>query len=477
VTEHDCAIWAIKAMCFQLHVSVPSAKEVRRQVDLDNVGTSIEGVRHALESFGVSAQPVQGPCDSIAAAPLPAIAMIRLDRSKLHYVVVLKADQRSVQYLDPAMGGAALTASADKFAAVFTGNLVLCERKPNYTNLDVGEEVEPEKFVIGALLHEWNSALALAIGEGFQLVLLLMGILMLKNFFSSSMLGEPNLWFLAGIAVCAAIYIWIGRLQEIIRADVKSRTLLALFSFGTGLIKNSEIDPKRGLRETSARCVKAISAVANSLTNCIRLPGHIVNLILYISFVAWFDFYAAWYAIALSIVLPLIGLAQAKRSRLARKNAAKSRDRNQMGLVYLMAKAEAADEVIADLPWNQIDYGDAVSKHDRCVNSESMSYMAVSRLNVFAGLLIGGLQHETHGMGHTIIVFFLLSVFTSVVCQFSRQLVSIPDCRFQVRAMLDFFSDLTSESLNFGSTCNSKLGFRNNSDQLEEAQPVKLGAE
>ena len=55
LTESDCAVWAIKAMCFQLEVAVPPANLVRDHIDLDNVGTSIRGVRDALNEFGVSA--------------------------------------------------------------------------------------------------------------------------------------------------------------------------------------------------------------------------------------------------------------------------------------------------------------------------------------------------------------------------------------------------------------------------------------
>ena len=450
VTEYDCAVWAIKAMCFQLKVTVPPAKKVRQLIDLDNVGTSIRGVRDALEELGISAQPVQGPNDAIASAPLPAIAMVRLNRTTFHYVVVLTADHRTVKYLDPAIGGPALTRRAEDFSSIFTGNLVLCERKADYAAIDLGKEVEPGKFILGAVAHEWNAAVALAISETFQLLMLLLGILMLKNFFASSVLGVPNLWFLGGIALCAAIYIWIGKLQEMIRADIKSRSLLGLLGFATGLIKKSNIDPKQGLRETSARCVKVVSAVATSLTNNVRLPGNTLNMVLYISLVAWFDFYAACYAIGIALILPTIGLWQATRTRTTRRAVNKSKDRNQMGLVYLMAKAGDEDDFVSDLPWNQVEYCDAVTKHDRCVSFESVLSTAIGRINVFAALLIGGLQHATLGMGHTVVLFFLLSIYTTVVCRWARQLASIPESRFQVRAMLDFLSDLTAESLNYG---------------------------
>ncbi len=457
LTEHDCAVWAIKAMCFRMNVSVPPANLVRQHLELDNVGTSVRGIRDALDEFGISAQPVQGPYDAIASAPLPAIAMIRLGPLTFHYIVVLEADHRTVRYLDPAMGGTSLSMNIQHFAAVFTGNLVLCTRKPNYVAVDLGKEVKPGKFILDAMVHEWNAAISLAIGEIFQLTMLLIGILMLKNFFSSSILGVPNFWFLGGILVCAAIYIWIGKLREMIRADVKSRSTLSLFNFATSLLKRSDVDPKKGYRETAARCVRGVSAVAASLANNIGLPGNTLSLVFYISFVAWFDFYAAWYAIAIAIVLPVVGLLQSKRNRFARKKVARTKDLNQIGLVYLMADASREEDVLSDLPWNQLGYCDAVAKHDSCVSSEAMLSMAIGRINVFAGLLIGGLQHATYGMGHTIIVFFLLSVYTSVVCRWARQVASVPESRFQVRSLLDFLSDLTSDSLDYSMSHKSSL--------------------
>ena len=251
LTESDCAVWAIKAMCFQLEVAVPPANLVRDHIDLDNVGTSIRGVRDALNEFGVSAMPVQGPNDAISKAPLPAIAMVNIGPLNSHYVVILQADQRSVKYLDPAMGGASLTMGADEFAGIFSGNLILCERKPGHVAVDLGKEIEPGKFIFDAVVHESNAALAMAIGEIFQLLMLLIGVLMLKNFFSSAVAGLPNFWFLAGISLCALIYVWMGKQNEMVRADIKSRAMLSLFGFVTNLIQSNEVDRKKGLREMS----------------------------------------------------------------------------------------------------------------------------------------------------------------------------------------------------------------------------------
>ena len=444
LTESDCAVWAIKAMCFQLEVSVPPANLVRDHIDLDNVGTSIRGVRDALNEFGVSAMPVQGPNDAISKAPLPAIAMVNIGPLNSHYVVILQADQRSVKYLDPAMGGAPLTMGADEFAGIFSGNLILCERKAGHVAVDLGKEIEPGKFIFDAVVHESNAALAMAIGEIFQLLMLLIGVLMLKNFFSSAVAGLPNFWFLAGISLCALIYVWMGKQIEMVRADIKSRAMLSLFGFVTNLIQSNEVDRKKGLREMSDRCVKGISAVASSLTHNACLPGNTLSLILFIALVAWFDFYAAGYAIGVAVLLPIAWLWIGRRIRIARQKVSRSRNLNQVSMVYLMSEEGRHKDIVSDMPWSQLEYCETVSRHDRWISAESTLGAAVARINAFAGLMIGGLQTTTLGMGHTITLFFLLSIYTSVLFRWAKQIAAVPESRHQVRVLLDFLSDLTS---------------------------------
>ena len=456
LTDSDCAVWAIKAICFQVGVSIPPANFVRKHIAIENGGTTIRDVRDALLELGVSAQPVQGPVEAIAQAPLPAIAMIRLEDEAFHYVVVLEANHRCVKYLDPGVGGSAQTICAKKFATQFTGNLVLCERQPDYVAVNFDAEVKPSKFLIGALSSEANAAFALGVGEVFQLLMLLIGILMLKNFFGSSMMGFPNFWFLAGIVLCAAIYVWVGSLQQVIKADVKSRCLLSLFGFATKLIKDCDFDPKKGMRETSGRCIQAVSVVASSLANTVSLPGATFSVILFVSLVAWVDPWAGAYALILALLLPLIGLWTMRRSRFAQKQVAMQKNRNEVALVYLMAKSESDNDIVADMPWSQLAFCDALAKQDESASIDPIVAAAVGRMSIFAGLLIGGLQHEALGMGHTVAVFFLLSIYSSVVGRWSRLIASVPHSRFQIRSLLDLLSDFTTKPLNFSSISDSE---------------------
>jgi hypothetical protein len=78
-----------------------------------------------------------------------------------------------------------------------------------------------------------------------------------------------------------------------------------------------------------------------------------------------------------------------------------------------------------------------------------MSSVAVARLNVFVGLLIGGLQHASFGMGHTIAVFFLLSIYSAIVGKFAKQVALFPEHIFKVRSLLDFISDMVSGQLSY----------------------------
>jgi len=449
LTESDCAVWAIKAMCFQLNVAVPPANRVRHHVDLENGGTSIRSVKDALEQFGIMATPVKGQSDSIEQAPLPAIAMVRLDSDMLHYIVVLDVSGGHVRYLDPALGGRAQTMKAAKFALSFTGYLVLCEPKPGYVNVDLGDEPNSSRFVYSAWRSQLNSIFALAIGEVFQLFMLLVGILMLRSFFGSSMFGMPNFWFLSGMGLCAVIYLWIASLHKRIQSDIKSKILLSLFGFATELIGNGKGDAKGNLRETSSRCVKAISAVSRSLGDSILLPGNTASLVLFIVLLFWIDVYAASFAIVLAVSLPLIVLWAAERKRVVQGDVSRARDANEIGFVYLLANGCPNEKVIEDMPWNQLAYCDAIGAHQECIAHEGIVYAAVGRMNIFAGLLIGGLQHASLGLGHTIAVFFLLGIFTSVVSRWANRVATLPECKFQVRSMLDLFSDFRVEPVSF----------------------------
>ncbi|QEG21767.1 cysteine peptidase family C39 domain-containing protein [Mariniblastus fucicola] len=455
LTDSDCAVWAIKAICFQAGVSVPPANTIRRHIDLEDGGTSIRGVRDALSEFGVSAQPVQGPSDAIDQAPLPAIALIRVAGTLLHYVVVLEANRNRVKYLDPGIGGVAVEVSSSQFADVFTGSLILCERKPDYVAVDFGQEIDANRFLVGAVAHESNAATALCIGEVFQLALLLIGILMLKNFFSSSSLGTPNFWYLGGIAICAVLYLWIGKLHHLIKADVKSRALLSLFNFSTSLIEQHEFDPKKGLRQASSRCVGAVTSVADSLTNLISFPGNTASLLLYLGLMAWFDLYAAGYATLLGVALTVYCVWFSSASRRSHREVLRVRDRNEAGLAFLMANVEPESKVVTDMPWSQLAYCDAVAKSDNFTSLDGTVSASVGRANLIAGLLIGGLQHTTLGMGHTMAVFFMLSIYTSIIVRWSKRVASIPECRFHVRRLLDFLSDFTSDSLQYSVVRNA----------------------
>lgn len=449
LTDSDCAVWVIKAICFQVGVSVPPANLIRKHIEIKDGGTSIRDVRDALQEFGVSAQPVEGPADAVAQAPLPAIALVRLEDQAFHYVVVLEANAKTVKFFDPSVGGVAQTTSAETFASQFTGSLVLCEKQADYVVVDFEQDVEPNKFLLSALRGETNAGIALAIGEIFQLLMLLGGILMLKNFFGSSMLGMPNFWFLAGIAICAIIYMWIGKLQQLVRADIKARSLLTLCGFATRLIRKHEFSPKSGVREKSMRCMQTTTSVAHSIATVVSLPGSTLSLLLFIALVTWVDPYAGCYTAVLSIGLPLICLWMVRKTQNAKRDLARLRERNEIGLVYLMAKPEPNHSIIDDMPWSQLAYCDAASKYDESVAINGMIATAVGRASVFAGLLIGGLQHQALGMGHTVAVFFLLSIFSSVVGQWSRQLSSLPECRYHVRSLLDFLSDFTASPLSF----------------------------
>jgi hypothetical protein len=234
-----------------------------------------------------------------------------------------------------------------------------------------------------------------------------------------------------------------------ILADIKTRSMMSLFEFATGLIRRSEDCPRKGFRELASRCVQATASASTSITNCVSIPGNSLSLVLYICLLAWVDQYAAWYAIGISMLLPVFGFFHSGILRKAKRNVSRLKDRNEMGLGYLLAKADPDADIVSDLAWNQLSLSDAIATQDAGIDFDKIVYGTVGRVNVFAGLLIGGLQHEAFGMGHTIAVFFLLSIFTTVLTRWSKRIVSLPEFHFSVRSLLDLFSDFTTRPVSF----------------------------
>ena len=70
-------------------------------------------------------------------------------------------------------------------------------------------------------------------------------------------------------------------------------------------------------------------------------------------------------------------------------------------------------------------------------------------------------------MGHTVAVFFLLSIYSSVVARWAKQLSALPNIKHLVRSVLDLLSDFTFEPLKFSTVVAGNNGDVPKTNNLE----------
>jgi hypothetical protein len=430
----------MKAICSQLGVAVPPSRVLRDLAAIDETGASVMNVQQTLEQVGVSARAVTGPSDAIAQAEFPAIALIQNEVETLHYVVVLKANKRKLTLLDPALGGAAKTMRCDQFAKQFTGDLILCQRRPDYVDLVFEKEVQPFHFLLSVVKRELNPIFALVLGSVVQLAMSVIGLLLLKNFLGASGAG-PNFYFIVGMLVCASLHIWVGNLAASIQSAVKSRVALNVWDKANTAMRDRTSSLATSANELADRSMKSVILVSEFLGQVVGAPGSAVSVSLFVAFMFVLDFYAGLYSALAAVVVPMLYLGLARSRAQTSMRAEGMGQRVRLGMERMLSGDSPPSNVQEDLPWAQVAYCETVAAADRVRARASTLPVVISRLNVIVGLLIGGLQHETRGLAHTVFVFLALGIFSQLLGKWASQLAAFSDLSYRVRSMLELFSE------------------------------------
>lgn len=119
----DCGAACLAAVAAYHKLKLPVAK-IRQYAGTDQKGTNVLGLTEAAQKLGFEAKGVKGELDSLGKIPLPAIAHVVVKQQLHHYVVICKANKNEVQIMDPA-DGKTYRKTYEKFAAEWTGVLVL----------------------------------------------------------------------------------------------------------------------------------------------------------------------------------------------------------------------------------------------------------------------------------------------------------------------------------------------------------------
>src|SRR5688572_228859 len=93
--QADCGPAALATLARHHGLSV-SLEHLRHLSQTDRDGANLFGLRQAAELLGFSAKAVRFPAESLASAPLPAVAHLTLAGGAGHYVVLFRVNRRTV---------------------------------------------------------------------------------------------------------------------------------------------------------------------------------------------------------------------------------------------------------------------------------------------------------------------------------------------------------------------------------------------
>ena len=119
----DCGAACLASVAAFYNVRLPVSR-IRQFAGTDKKGTNILGLIEAAAKMGFLAKGVRGDWDSLFKIPKPSIAHIIVNRVLLHYVVIVRANDKFIELMDPA-DGELHKRSHEDFKKEWTGVLVL----------------------------------------------------------------------------------------------------------------------------------------------------------------------------------------------------------------------------------------------------------------------------------------------------------------------------------------------------------------
>lgn len=126
----DCGAACLASISEYYKLRLPISR-IRQLAGTDQKGTNIYGLITAAEKLGFSAKGVKGGSEALLKIPLPAIAHIIVKEVLYHYVVIYKAKNNSIEYMDPVDGRLHMI-GIKEFDKIWTGVLVLFSPSNNF---------------------------------------------------------------------------------------------------------------------------------------------------------------------------------------------------------------------------------------------------------------------------------------------------------------------------------------------------------
>ena len=101
ITECGAACLASVAAHYQLQLPL---SRIRQYAGTDKKGANMLGLLEAAEKLGFQAKGVKGELEHLTKIPLPSIAHVVLQNGLHHYVVIYKANAKTIEVMDPGDG-------------------------------------------------------------------------------------------------------------------------------------------------------------------------------------------------------------------------------------------------------------------------------------------------------------------------------------------------------------------------------------
>lgn len=126
----DCGAACLASVCAYYGLKFPVAR-IRQYAFTDQKGTNVLGMIEAANKLGLSAKGVRAQFDALNIVPKPTIAHVIIQEKLQHFVVVYKADQKHVTYMDPGDGQMHKVTTAE-FRSIWTRVLILMEPEETF---------------------------------------------------------------------------------------------------------------------------------------------------------------------------------------------------------------------------------------------------------------------------------------------------------------------------------------------------------
>jgi ABC-type bacteriocin transporter len=119
----DCGAACLASVAAYYKLGLPVAR-IRQLAGTDKKGTNVLGLTEAAGKIGFLAKGVKGEWDSLFKIPKPAIAHVIVKERLHHYVVLIRANARYIEIMDPC-DGCLHKISHEEFKKQWTGVLIL----------------------------------------------------------------------------------------------------------------------------------------------------------------------------------------------------------------------------------------------------------------------------------------------------------------------------------------------------------------